>query len=126
MLDETAVNHLNLLYEQLIKFNSEIKKAIVSANIELAANSANDKQRLIEKITAFERPYIDEIKKNSYLYSKRLEIAKCEQENIELLKNLKEEARKKLNNITKTKRIFSAYEPSINNTQSTFELKDTD
>jgi len=126
MLDDTTEKQLNLLYEQLLKFNGEIRKAIEKADINLALNSANNKQILIEKIVAFEKPYIEDIKKNSYLYSKRLKIAEFEKENIELLNSLKDEARRKLNSISKTKKIFSAYEPAINDAKSTFNLSDTD
>lgn len=124
MLDTNNSNHLNLLYEQLINFNNEIKNAILKADMDTLENSTRNKQALIDKILAFEKPYIEDIKKDQYLYSKRLKIAQMEQENINLLGSIKEELRAKILSVSKTKRIFSAYEPSINNVQSTFEIQD--
>lgn len=124
MLDTNNSNHLNLLYEQLINFNNEIKNAILKADMDTLENSTRNKQILIDKILAFEKPYIEDIKKDQYLYSKRLKIAQMEEENINLLGSIKEELRAKILSVSKTKRIFSAYEPSINNVQSTFEIQD--
>ncbi len=124
MLDTNNSNHLNLLYEQLINFNNEIKNAILKADMDTLENSTRNKQILIDKILAFEKPYIEDIKKDQYLYSKRLKIAQMEEENINLLGSIKEELRAKILSVSKTKKIFSAYEPSINNVQSTFEIQD--
>ncbi len=126
MLEKNNREHIKLLYEKFEKINSYIKSAIKKEDMETIQNIFDTKNELIKEIVSFEKIYHQEIKKDKELLNFKLKLIEEEKINIKLMENLKTKAMREIVNTSKTKKIYTAYEPSLSQTQSTIELTDDD
>lgn len=122
MLDKNNRDHIKLLYDNFFKVNQYIKQAIEKGEIETIENILGKKNALIKQIVSFEKVHQKEIKQDKELYSIKLHLIEKEKENIKLLEELKEKTTKEYSKASKMKKLYSAYEPSLNKTRSTFEI----
>ena len=126
MLTPDDYSHLKLLYDKFEKMNSHIKKLIELNNLDDLDIAIQEKEGLLRQIIFFEKPRINDIKENDELDKMRIKLIELEKENISLVKSLKEALLKEFSSVKKTKKIISAYEPTLNQTHSTVDIKDED
>ena len=122
MLSINDYNHLKLLYDKFFKSNAHIKALIKADDWDSVDIAVQEKESLIRQIIFFEKARLKEIKANKELMSLRNKLVELEKENIELVKSIKEDFFKQISDIKKTKKVLSAYEPSLNSGFSTFEV----
>ena len=122
MLSINDFNHLKLLYEQFLKMNSHIRSLIENGDWEAVDIAIQEKEVLQRRILNFEKPHIDDIKKIKELYNFRMKLIKLENDNIELVKSLRENILKEISNVKMAKKILNTYEPASNKIVSTFEV----
>lgn len=126
MLSVTDYNHLKLLYDRFLKTNQHIKELIQEARFDDVDIAIQEKEGLLRQIIFFEKPRLNEIKENAELNKQRLNLIELEKENIELIKSMKEELCKEISGVKKTKKIMSAYEPSVSQSSSTIDIVEGD
>ncbi len=126
MLSVTDYNHLKLLYDRFLKMNQHIKELIQEARFDDVDIAIQEKEGLLRQIIFFEKPRLNEIKENSELNKQRLNLIELEKENIEIIKSMKEELCKEISGVKKTKKIMSAYEPSVSQSSSTIDIVEGD
>ena len=124
MLSINDYNHLKLLYDKFFKSNAHIKALIQADDWDSVDIALQEKDTLIRQIIFFEKARLNEVKANKELMSLRNKLVELEKENIELVKKIKEEFFNKLADIKKARKVLNAYEPSISNVVSTFEMRD--
>ena len=124
MLTPSDYNNLKLLYEQFLKANLQIKELINQQNLDDLDIAVQEKENLLRKIIFFEKPRIKDIKENNELNKIRLKLIELEKENIATLNSVKESLIKEYSDIQKNKKVINAYEPSLNQTSSTIDIKD--
>ncbi len=124
LLNQNDREYIKLLYDNFLKINLYIKDAIKKRDIETINYIFGKKNQLIKQITSFEKIHQKEIKEDKELYSIKLDLIKKEKENISLLEKIKKEAQDEFDKIKKTKKLYQAYEPALNETRSTVDIKD--
>lgn len=124
MLSPNDYNHLKLLYEKFEKSNSHIKSLITEMKWDDVDVAVQEKDNILRQIIFFEKPRLDDIKENKELNSIRLNLIELEKQNIELVKSLREQIKNDLVNVKKNKKLISAYEPSVNDVVSTYDIKE--
>ena len=123
-MQKNDIEHIKLLYSNFEKINLYIKQAIEKNEIETIQNIFSSKNKLIKQIVAFEKIHHKEIKENEELFSIKMKLIEKEKENIKLLEELKISLTKEYTKTNKTKKLHNAYEPSLNETRSTFDFVD--
>ena len=126
MISSNDFSHLKLLYERFLKMNFSIKDFLESEKFEDADILIQQKEVLLNEIISFEKPRLDDIKKNNELNTIRLKLIELEKNNFDLISTMKNNLSKELKEVKKTKKIIHAYEPKLGNNISTFEIKDDD
>lgn len=124
MLSINDCSHLKLLYEQFLKQNTYIRDLILKDDWESVDIAVQEKEKLIRQIVRFEKPRLKDIKENQELNDMRLNLIKLEEDNIDLVKSLKDKALSEISNVKKAKKIMNAYEPLTNNVISTLDILD--
>ena len=124
LLNQNDREYIKLLYDNFLKINLYIKDAIKKHDNETINYIFGKKNQLIKQITSFEKIHQKEIKEDKELYSIKLDLIKKEKENISLLEKIKKEAQDEFDKIKKTKKLYQAYEPALNETRSTVDIKD--
>ena len=126
MLEKEDYSYLKLLYEQFLKMNNHIKELILSSKWDEVDIAIQQKNSIQKQIILFEKPRLKDIKNTDELNSLRENLIKLEIENLELVKTQYQQIQNELKNLKKTKKLMSAYEPQVQNTVSTFEVKEED
>lgn len=126
MLSENDKEHIKLLYDKFLKINQYIRTSIANIDMETIENIFNTKNQLIKQIVSFEKIYHKEIKEDEELLALKLDLIEKEKENIVLMEELKEKLTQEFSKAGKMKKIYSAYEPSLNEVRSTFEVNNED
>lgn len=126
MLSENDKEHIKLLYDKFLKINQYIRTSIENIDMETIENIFNTKNQLIKQIVSFEKIYHKEIKEDKELLALKLDLIEKEKENIVLMEELKEKLTQEFSKAGKMKKIYSAYEPSLNEVRSTFEVNNED
>ena len=126
MLTPADYNQLKLLYDKFLEHNLYIKELIGQKKFDYVDIAIQEKESLLRQIIFFEKSRIKDIKENSELDKIRLNLIELEKENIRLVKSMKENITRELLDIKKTKNVYSAYEPSLNETVSTVDIKQED
>lgn len=122
MLNENDKEHIKLLYDKFSKINQYVRTSIENIDMETIENIFSTKNQLIKQIVSFEKIYHKEIKEDKELLALKLDLIEKEKENIVLLEELKEKLTQEFSKAGKMKKIYSAYEPSLNEIHSTFEI----
>ena len=124
MLSINDYNHLKLLYEQFFKSNSHIKSLINDNDWDSVDIAIQEKEAIIRQIIFFEKPRLQQVKNNAEIMDLRNKLVELEKSNIELVKAKKQELVGELANVKKAKKVLNAYEPTTNDSISTFEIKE--
>ncbi len=124
MLTQNDKEYIKLLYDNFLKINLYIKSAIENEDLEQIENIFQSKNQLIKEIVSFEKIHHEEIKKDEHLLKYKLDLIEKEKENIKLLENIQLKAKSEINQTSKTKKLYNAYEPTLNQTHSTIEILD--
>ena len=124
MLSINDYTHLKLLYDKFFKSNAHIKSLIEENDWDSVDVAVQEKYGIIRQIIFFEKPRLKELKDNKELMGLRNKLVELEKENIELVKRVKSEFLSQLTTIKKARKVINAYEPSVNDSVSTFEFKD--
>ncbi len=126
MLSVNDYNHIKLLYEQLLKLNANVKELILAKDWDGLSFVVRDKEALTDKIVRFEKPRVQDIKDNDVLNKTRIKLYELEKENLELVKKIREDMLLEFRNVKKARKVLGAYEPTVGQAISTFEVKSDD
>ena len=124
MLTPSDFQQLKLLYDRFAKMNAQINSLINLREFDELDDVVQKKDKLLKQIIFFEKSRIKDIKENSELDKIRINLIELEKQNIQLIKQLKEDMTKEFSDIKKSKKIISAYEPSLSEGVSTIDIKD--
>ncbi len=124
MLQSEDIEYLKMLYNELLNLNAQIKISAEKRDFETIQTQIADKDKLIDKIISFETPRKEDIKDDFALINLRNKVVEAEKENIKYLNSVKDDTQKEMSSINKTKKIYNAYEPAINDVQSTVDIQD--
>lgn len=126
MLQSEDIEYLKMLYNELLNLNAQIKISAEKRDFETIQTQIADKDKLIDKIISFETPRKEDIKDDFALINLRNKVVEAEKENIKYLNSVKDDTQKEMSSINKTKKIYNAYEPAINDVQSTIDIQDVE
>lgn len=124
MLQSEDIEYLKMLYNELLNLNAQIKISAEKRDFETIQTQIADKDKLIDKIISFETPRKEDIKDDFALINLRNKVIEAEKENIKYLNSVKDDTQKEMSSISKTKKIYNAYEPAVNDVQSTVDIQD--
>lgn len=124
MLQSEDIEYLKMLYNELLNLNAQIKISAEKRDFETIQTQIADKDKLIDKIISFETPRKEDIKDDFALINLRNKVVEAEKENIKYLNSVKDDTQKEMSSISKTKKIYNAYEPAVNDVQSTVDIQD--
>ena len=124
MLQSEDIEYLKMLYNELLSLNAQIKISAEKRDFETIQTQIADKDKLIDKIISFETPRKEDIKDDFALINLRNKVVEAEKENIKYLNSVKDDTQKEMSSISKTKKIYNAYEPAVNDVQSTVDIQD--
>ena len=123
MLTPSDYSNLKLLYDSFLKTNIKIKELIQEQNFDDLDIIVQEKEDLLRKIIFFEKPRIADVKENSELNAIRLKLIDLEKENIALLNKVRQDLMMEYSDIKKSKKVISAYEPSLAEASSTIDIR---
>ena len=126
MLQSEDIEYLKMLYNELLNLNAQIKISAEKRDFETIQTQIADKDKLIDKIISFETPRKEDIKDDFALINLRNKVVEAEKENIKYINSVKDDTQKEMSSISKTKKIYNAYEPAINDVQSTIDIQDVE
>ena len=126
MLQSEDIEYLKMLYNELLDLNAQIKISAEKRDFETIQTQIADKDKLIDKIISFETPRKEDIKDDFALINLRNKVVEAEKENIKYINSVKDDTQKEMSSINKTKKIYNAYEPAINDVQSTIDIQDVE
>lgn len=124
MLQSEDIEYLKMLYNELLSLNAQIKISAEKRDFETIQTQIADKDKLIDKIISFETPRKVDIKDDFALINLRNKVVEAEKENIKYLNSVKDDTQKEMSSISKIKKIYNAYEPAVNDVQSTVDIQD--
>lgn len=124
MLQSEDIEYLKMLYNELLNLNAQIRISAEKRDFETIQTQIADKDKLIDKIISFETPRKEDIKDDFALINLRNKVVEAEKENIKYLNSVKDDTQKEMSSISKTKKIYNAYEPAVNDVQSTVDIQD--
>ena len=124
MLQSEDIEYLKMLYNELLNLNAQVKISAEKRDFETIQTQIADKDKLIDKIISFETPRKEDIKDDFVLINLRNKVVEAEKENIKYLNSVKDDTQKEMSSISKTKKIYNAYEPAVNDVQSTVDIQD--
>ena len=126
MLQSEDIEYLKMLYNELLNLNAQIRISAEKRDFETIQTQIADKDKLIDKIISFETPRKEDIKDDFALINLRNKVVEAEKENIKYINSVKDDTQKEMSSINKTKKIYNAYEPAINDVQSTIDIQDVE
>ena len=124
MLTVSDYQQLKLLYDKFFKSNELIKKLILEKDWDSVETAVSEKDVTLRQIIFFEKPRLKEIKANKELLEMRLKLIDLEKQNIELVKVMQQELVSEISNVKQAKKVLVAYEPSVQNSISTLDIKE--
>ena len=117
-------NHIILLYEKAYKMSVSVKDIIENGKIEDLDDILRNKGEVLKSIKRIEKT----VKTNEAEEKQRLEFRKkieeFERVNIELLQQRREDLKKELQKVSKSKKITRAYMAQMPETHSSIDIKE--